>query len=84
MAMKKEEKNPRQVIKNRLNRDLEEVEEADIRSAVLCGEMGCDEMETFISENPQLRCPYSGRVEDPAGACEQLRREYLEVISKQG
>lgn len=73
--------NPRQVIVQRLQQDLGQVEPADIRTAVLCGEMGCDEVtQQYIQSHPGLRCPYQGRVEDPQGHCKQLRTAYLVAV----
>lgn len=71
----------REAVRGRLEKDLGQLEEIDVRSAVLCGEMGCAEMADFISRHRRLRCPYMGRVEDPEGACRRLREEYQAAIA---
>jgi len=74
---------PRTVIRERLEADLDEIEEADVRSGVFCAEMGCGEREQeFLSQHPRLRCPYMGRVPDPSAHCQRLREEYHEVMSQ--
>lgn len=75
--------NPRQIVEQRLKADLGEADPMDIRSAVLCGELGCDEVtQDYISRNPRLRCPYSGRVENASAHCERLRQEYQAAVTK--
>lgn len=72
--------NPRGVVVERLKRDLGEATERDIKAAVLCGEMGCEDMREFILNHPVLRCPY-GALPDGRDRCRTLREEYREAIS---
>lgn len=71
--------NPWETVRKRLEEDLGKAEEIDVRSAILCGELGCREIvQDFISRHPDLRCPYMGKVDDPRAYCERLRKEYQE------
>lgn len=73
--------NPREVVRRRLLEDLRKVEAIDVRTAILCGELGCGEIvQDFVSRHQSLRCPYIGRVDDPKAYCERLRREYRAAI----
>ena len=77
MMQQGKQNNPREVVKSRLRGDLGDVEAADLRTAILCGELGCGrEVQEFIAKHPALRYPYEGRVPDPKTYCERLRREY--------
>jgi len=71
--------NPREVVAKRLKQDLDEVTENDIRTAVLCGEMGCGDMRQFILGHPDLRCPYANQP-DGQEKCERLREAYVAAI----
>ncbi len=76
---------PRQVVVSRLQQDLGQVEAIDIRTAVLCGEIGCDDQTVkYVEQHPHLRCPYQGRVDDPHHYCMQLRREYQAAVRASG
>lgn len=75
--------NPRKVIENRLRADLGSIEEMDIKSAIICGEMGCGPTEQeYLNKHPLLRFPYMNRVDDPRKYCERLRKEYQEAIAE--
>lgn len=77
MSQKESQENPRKIVKQRLEDDLGSVEEADVRSAIFCGEMGCGEHEQkYLLQHPDLRCPYMDRVDNPREFCMQLREEY--------
>lgn len=82
MVEQKYKINQREIVKKRLKEDLGKAEEIDVRSAILCGELGCGEIvQDFISRHPDLRCPYMGKVDDPSAYCERLRKEYQESIT---
>jgi len=70
---------PRNVVIERLRQDIGEPTENDIRTAVLCGEMGCEDMRQFIENHPVLRCPYADRP-DGRERCERLREAYQAAI----
>jgi len=72
----------RSVVIDHLNEYLGKAEEIDIRSAVLCGEMGCGDMADFIFNHDELRCPYNGRVENPQEACHKLHEAYQQAIKE--
>lgn len=73
---------PREATRRRLEKDLESVDEADVRSAVFCGEMGFgDREQEYLHQHPNLRCPYMDRVETPRDHCKRLQAEYRAAIS---
>ncbi len=71
------------MIRERLESDLDEAVEADIRSGVFCAEMRCGEREQeSLSQHPKLRFPYLRRVSDPSAHCQRLRKEYHEAMAQ--
>lgn len=68
--------NPREKVREYLLEHLGQDEEIDLKSAVLCGEMGCGEMSKFIAASPNLRCPFENRIEQPQEHCKRLREIY--------
>ncbi|MDR8390711.1 hypothetical protein NC796_06165 [Aliifodinibius sp. S!AR15-10] len=78
--MNQSNKTAREVVIDHLNEYLGAAEEIDIRSAVLCGEMGCGDMADFIFNHDELRRPYNGRVDNPEEACHKLHEAYQQVI----
>lgn len=75
--------NPRKAVIQRLQKELGKAEEIDIKSAVICGEMGCGEsMQDFLLKHPELRCPFMGKVEDPRASCENLQKDYRSAIGR--
>lgn len=78
-----ERDDPRAAVRERLEADLDVVEERDVRSAVFCGEMGCDEREQeYLIRHPNLRCPYVDRVDEPRTHCMRLRETYQAAITR--
>lgn len=83
MCEESPETDPRKAVIQRLQKELGKAEEEDIKSAVICGEMGCGEsVQDFLLKHPGLRCPFMGKVEDPRTSCENLQKDYRNAIGK--